>query len=685
MKRTFFACLAVAAAVMAVGAGSASAEMADGFLNFVPESGLMTYASIGTTAQFPDGHDEVNVVDVGWGLVAVQPAGWRLGVLHSSNVEQYCNFYETGWSCPATEVSIKTTKANDTITVGADVKVPTILEGGLGIDWVQGGGSADEIWGGCATDRTCNGFADTLRGGDGNDSLHGGSAVDHLAGEAGIDMLDGGLSGDSLNGGPGNDFADYSKRGVPITASLDGVANDGEAGEHDFFASDVEGVQGGNADDTITGNESGNWLRGGHGNDAISGYGGPDQLHGEAGADLLRPGFGGDGVYGGSGTDTATYGERWNPVNVTLDEELNDGEAGESDYVASDVENLTGGSADDTLKGNELANVLLGGPGADMLDGRSAHNAPDKLIGEAGNDQLAGGFAGSAGDILDGGPDVDVVTYASRTDGVSVGLGGTGGEDKVSNAENAKGGDGDDTLTGGAGPNALFAGPGNDVVDGKAGDDSLYGMNGNDSLYGDTGDDVVAGGDRADILMGGAGADWIAGYDGLDKVTYYNATVPVTVTPDGVADDGAAGEGDNVGSSVEDVVGGHAADNLTGTAGPNTLTGGDGADTLNGLGAADQLDGGPMPDVLNGGDGPDTLDGVGGNDQLFGDAGYDTLRGGPASDELHGGPDGDTADYSTSASAVRSTSPPRRRRADTGRTRCSTLSRACTARTTTTR
>ena len=81
---------------------------------------------------------------------------------------------------------------------------------------------------------------------------------------------------------------------------------------------------------------------------AISGYGGPDQLLGYAGADLLRPGFGGDGIYGGSDVDTITYGERSNPVSVSLDEELNDGEAGESDYVASDVENLTGGTANDT-------------------------------------------------------------------------------------------------------------------------------------------------------------------------------------------------------------------------------------------------------------------------------------------------------------------------------------------------
>src|ERR687897_3534508 len=126
MKRTIFVCLAVAAAVMAFGAGSASAEMAAGYLNYNPQTGEMTYTSTGSTAQYPDGHDEVDVVNAGWGLASVQPTGWRHGLPHTSSVNQYCLFYyETGWSCPATKVSIKTTKANDTITVRPDMTVPT--------------------------------------------------------------------------------------------------------------------------------------------------------------------------------------------------------------------------------------------------------------------------------------------------------------------------------------------------------------------------------------------------------------------------------------------------------------------------------------------------------------------------------------------------------------------------------
>jgi hypothetical protein len=36
-----------------------------------------------------------------------------------------------------------------------------------------------------------------------------------------------------------------------IVASLDATANDGQAGENDFIADDVEGVQGGSGKDTL--------------------------------------------------------------------------------------------------------------------------------------------------------------------------------------------------------------------------------------------------------------------------------------------------------------------------------------------------------------------------------------------------------------------------------------------------
>ena len=55
-----------------------------------------------------------------------------------------------------------------------------------------------------------------------------------LTGGEGNDVLDGGGGADTLGGGEGYDLADYSARTAPVSLTLDGAANDGEAGEQDF-------------------------------------------------------------------------------------------------------------------------------------------------------------------------------------------------------------------------------------------------------------------------------------------------------------------------------------------------------------------------------------------------------------------------------------------------------------------
>src|SRR2546423_891367 len=58
------------------------------------------------------------------------------------------------------------------------------------------------------------------------------------------------------------------------------------------------------------------------------------------------------------------------------------GAAGEGALVTN-IENVNGGSGNDTLLGNASANVWDGGPGDDRLDGRAG---PDRLVGGAGFD-----------------------------------------------------------------------------------------------------------------------------------------------------------------------------------------------------------------------------------------------------------------------------------------------------------
>jgi Ca2+-binding RTX toxin-like protein len=195
-------------------------------------------------------------------------------------------------------------------------------------------------------------------------------------------------------------------------------------------------------------------------------------------------------------------------------------------------------------------------------------------------------------------------------------------------------------------PATLNGGAGNDRLTGGGGDDALNGGDGNDGLSGGEGDDALDGGEGDDHLDGGGGADAISGGAGRDGVNYSRRTAALNVSLDGNADDGAAGEGDNVAEDVERVHGGSGDDTLTGSSASNILAGGAGNDTISGGGGGDALDGGPGDDTIsgdagddraNGGDGNDTLNGGGGNDSLNGGAGDDTLNGGDDNDWLVGG------------------------------------------------
>ena len=108
-----------------------------------------------------------------------------------------------------------------------------------------------------------------MDGGNGNDTLTGGAATDWLYGGSGDDRLNGSAGGDSLwpqggndqlIGGSGVDIAHYDDYWTPVTVSLNGVADDGGPGEHQN--ADTEGVDGGNAGDTLTGNKGPNILWG---------------------------------------------------------------------------------------------------------------------------------------------------------------------------------------------------------------------------------------------------------------------------------------------------------------------------------------------------------------------------------------------------------------------------------------
>ncbi|MDT4987000.1 MAG: hypothetical protein QOI74_1094, partial [Micromonosporaceae bacterium] len=186
-------------------------------------------------------------------------------------------------------------------------------------------------------------------------------------------------------------------------------------------------------------------------------------------------------------------------------------------------------------------------------------------------------------------------------------------------------GDLDDTVTKTSDNSSIIAGgAGNDSLNGGPGLTDPDVSTSND-LRGGDGNDILTGGNGTDVLDGGPGADKMLGGAGADLVTYASRTLPVTADLDGAADDGQAGEGDLIGTDVENLTGGSGNDVLTGNGANNVFNGGPGNDTLTGLAGSDGLTGGLGNDVLSGGDGDDFLLVEGGTNTADGGAGDDTI------------------------------------------------------------
>jgi hypothetical protein len=157
-------------------------------------------------------------------------------------------------------------------------------------------------------------------------------------------------------------------------------------------------------------------------------------------------------------------------------------------------------------------------------------------------------------------------------------------------------------------------------------DDVLLHSTAGGSVEGGPGDDEISVSNAIYLLTGGPGADQLDATDAMaTTVSYADHTEAVTVRLNALADDGAAGEGDNVVGQVTGLRGGSGDDRLE--AFPT-------ARGLFGEGGADTLVGGPESDTLAGGDGDDQLLAGPGDDYLSGGAGADVLSGGGGLDEV---------------------------------------------------
>ncbi len=102
--------------------------------------------------------------------------------------------------------------------------------------------------------------------------------------------------------------------------------------------------------------------------DSLAGTVENDQISGLNGNDILIGGAGADRLDGGVGIDTASYADGGAGVTASLATAGSGNDAGGDTYI--NIENLTGTAFTDGLYGDSGNNLLIGGGGADILDGR---------------------------------------------------------------------------------------------------------------------------------------------------------------------------------------------------------------------------------------------------------------------------------------------------------------------------
>jgi Ca2+-binding RTX toxin-like protein len=341
--------------------------------------------------------------------------------------------------------------------------------------------------------------------------LTGNSGTNTLFGDAGNDVLDGGAGDDVLKGGSGNDVYVIDSAGDVVDE--EGNADAADEVRSDAFSLDLTSIGGGKIENaTLLGGSALNLT----GNAAVN------LLIGNAAANVLDGGKGDDTLRGGAGNDIYIIDSAFEIV----DEEVNTDTADEVQAAISvnlstigggAVENATLlGSGNNSLYGNDLANVLKGNGGDNQIYGGKGD---DLLIGAGGDDYLSGG---AGGDQMKGGSGNDTYVIDSLQDTVDE-EGNADTADAVSTSVDV-----DLTVLGGGAIEnaAAYVGEGTTI--------SLKGNDSNNVLSGNNYANLLDGGKGDDTLKGGGGADTLLGGEGND-------TIEVQQSFSGVKVDGGAG------------------------------------------------------------------------------------------------------------------------------------------------
>ncbi len=273
---------------------------------------------------------------------------------------------------------------------------------------------------------------------------------------------------------------DY-KTGTDLSIDSDDLEN---LGTNEFL---VLGAYGGFE---VSGSNESDYMYGTQHNDILAGYeeentadtANDDVFYGFGGDDEFSGGEGNDRIYGGDGSDTANYSHSSGSIQVDLSTLINGGYVEAQDGHGTtdqlyDIENIVGSDVgDDTITGDDEANIIVGWGG------------DDTITGYGGDDTLEGGYGE---DTIYGGDDNDSIFGGGHTDYLS-------------------GGDGDDSIWGAWGYDTLLGGSGNDFLQGGSKDDYINGNLGDDTLTGNANADTFV----FDALLGGT--DTITDFNGTE-------------------------------------------------------------------------------------------------------------------------------------------------------------------------
>jgi Ca2+-binding RTX toxin-like protein len=482
-----------------------------------------------------------------------------------------------------------------------------------------------------------------------------------------------------INGTNGNDTIRTAAAG----GSLGGLPNSTDSGNTIFASLGNDTVIAGAGADSIDGGDGNDFIDGGAGNDTIIGGPGADFVRGGVGNDTLQTGTNIDGTelaFGDSDNDELTGGSSGNGLAFLF------GGAG-NDVIRGN--NFTGNLAD--YSDRSLAVVANLGAGTATIGGTEADTlvnvrgirtgaGNDQITGSSGNDVILPGLGNN---VVDGGLGVDRLMYAYLSNGVTVDLLngfatklGDGSTDTLSNIENVRGTNYNDSLLGNNADNDLSGLSGDDIIDGRGGYDNAnyFAFNSagpGNSYFADPGSFPFTQGVTVNLTSGSATDSW-GGTDtliGIEAVngTFFNDDLTGIAFADGTRSllTGNAGNDTLRGTGIDrSITANYTSDQarvlvnlstgnetLAGTfvAAGTAKDGYGGTDTIisiqsvRGSAFNDIIVGTNLADRLEGEGGNDTIYGRAGNDQVRGNAGNDTLFGEDGDDAVQGGAGVDTA------------------------------------------